>query len=1046
MARRIGSSLLLLLGLACWMPAAAQQRSLITGMVASAADNQALPGVTVMVQGTTNGGTTDGDGRYSIEATHGDTLVFRYIGYVEKHVYVGNQRTISISLSPVSSQLNDVVVVAFGKQKRTDMVGSVTTIKPSDLKVPSSNLTTALAGRAAGVIAFQRSGEPGQDNADFFIRGVTTFGYKKDPLILIDGIELTTTDLARLQVDDIASFSILKDATATALYGSRAANGVILVTTKEGAVGKAHLSFRVENSWSAPTKNIELADPVTYMKLANEAVRTRDPLGVILYSDRKIESTARGDNPVVYPANDWRDLMFKDYTTNQRVNLSVSGGGGVARYYVSGAYNKDNGLMKVDHRNNFNNNINLKSYSLRSNVNINLTKTTELTVRLSGTFDDYTGPIDGGTSMYRKVMRSNPVLFPAYFPTDSAHRYVKHIMFGNYNNGFYINPYAEMVKGYKDYSRSLMLAQLELKQDLNFVTDGLSFSAMVNTNRTSYFDVSRFYNPFWYELAGYDVLKNVFATTNINPETGTEYLGYDEGPKEISTAFYLESRLNYNKTIKKHGLSAMLVFMAQTRLDANAGDLQKSLPFRNLGLSGRATYDYDRRYYAEFNFGYNGSERFDEHHRFGFFPSVGLAWTLSNEAFMSFLKPVVTNLRLRGTYGIIGNDAIGTAEDRFFYLSNVNMNDAAKSATFGRDPGTLYTQPGITVTRYANSDITWETSTQKNLALEFSLFDKFNVNAEYFRQYRDRILMTRSSIPLAAGFSAPIRANLGAASGEGVDISADYKQFFADDFWVSAMGNFTYATSRYEVYEEPEYLEPYRYHTGHSIYQTYGYIAEKLFTDDEEAANSPRQNFGEYGGGDIKFTDVNRDGEITEADKVPIGNPTLPEIVYGFGVSIGYKSLDLSAFFQGLANESFWIDPRATSPFASYVYDGESIPGKLENALLKAYADDHWSEDHRDVYALWPRLSPGVNENNAQTSTWFMRDGSFLRLKQVELGYTLPRRLQRKIRASTFRIYVNATNLLNFSKFDLWDVEMGGNGLGYPIQRVFNAGLNLNFN
>ena len=223
-------------------------------------------------------------------------------------------------------------------------------------------------------------------------------------------------------------------------------------------------------------------------------------------------------------------------------------------------------------------------------------------------------------------------------------------------------------------------------------------------------------------------------------------------------------------------------------------------------------------------------------------------------------------------------------------------------------------------------------------------------------------------------------------------------------------------------------------------------FAEKLFTDDEEAANSPRQNFGEYGGGDIKFTDVNRDGEITEADKVPIGNPTLPEIVYGFGVSIGYKSLDLSAFFQGLANESFWIDPRATSPFASYVYDGESIPGKLENALLKAYADDHWSEDHRDVYALWPRLSPGVNENNAQTSTWFMRDGSFLRLKQVELGYTLPRRLQRKIRASTFRIYVNATNLLNFSKFDLWDVEMGGNGLGYPIQRVFNAGLNLNFN
>ncbi|GAA4304607.1 TonB-dependent receptor [Compostibacter hankyongensis] len=1020
----------------------------ITGLVADST-GAPLPGVTVYVKSNKQIGTaTDLNGRYILEVPDNAVLVFSMIGFETREIAVGRGNVINVTLHPAANQLEETVVVAFGKQKRSDMVGSVTSVNPSDLKVPSSNLTTALAGRAAGIIAYQRSGEPGQDNADFFVRGVTTFGYKKDPLILIDGIELTTTDLARLQVDDISSFSILKDATATALYGSRAANGVILVTTKEGAVGKAHLSFRVENSFSMPTQNVELADPVTYMKLSNEATLTRDPLGALLYSDEKINNTAAGKNPYVYPANDWRKTMFKDYTTNQRFNLSVSGGGGVARYYVSGSYNRDNGLMRVDGRNNFNNNIQLNSYTLRSNVNIDLTKSTELTVRLSGNFDDYSGPIDGGADMYKKVMRSNPALFPAFYPVDAQHAHVKHIMFGNYDAGQYINPYADMVKGYKEYSRSLMLAQLELKQDLTVITQGLSFSAMVNTNRQSYFDVSRFYNPFWYTLSGYDQLSGSYFLTNINPDKGTEYLGYNEGKNTISTSFYLESRLNYDRTFKKQGLSGLLVFMAQTRLDANAGDLQKSLPYRNLGLSGRLTYDYDKRYYAEFNFGYNGSERFDENHRFGFFPSVGLAWTVSNEKFWTPLKPVVSSLRLRATYGVIGNDAIGSADDRFFYLSNLNMNDAGKQATFGRDPGnTQYTLDGITITRYSNRDITWETSTQKNFALEFSLFDKLNVDAEYFSQYRDNILMTRASIPLEAGFSAPIRANVGAASGNGVDISMDYKQYFQHTFWASVMSNFTYATSKYKVYEDPKYAEAYRYHVGRPIYQTYGYIAEKLFTDDEEALNSPRQNFGEYGGGDIKYLDVNDDGQITAADQVPIGNPTMPEVVYGFGFSMGYKNFDISAFFQGLANESFWIDAKATAPFVEYRYSENELPGYLpQNQLLKAYADSHWSEDNRDVYALWPRLSPTLNENDTQTSTWFMRNGAFLRLKQVEIGYTLPQRLQKRLRTSTFRVYLNATNLLSFSSFRLWDVEMGGNGLGYPIQKVLNIGLNVNFN
>ncbi len=991
-----------------------------------------LPGVSIVIKDTKLGTKSDENGRFVLDVPHENVvLVFSMVGYLKQEVPVRGREVFNIMLKPDTKGLEEVVVVAFGTQKRTDMIGSVTSVKVSDLKIPSSNLTNALAGRAAGMIAFQRSGEPGRDNADFFIRGVTTFGYKNTPLILIDGMELTTTDLARLQPDDISSFSIMKDATSTALYGARGANGVVLVTTKQGAVGKAQISLRLENSVSASVKDIELADPITYMLQSNEAILTRNPLGTTLYSDEKIANTAAGVNPIVYPANDWRKLMFKDYAVNQRVNLNVSGGGDVARYFVSGSLNKDNGLLKVDHRNNFNNNIDLKSYSLRSNITVNLTKSTEMIVRLSGNFDDYTGPMDGGAEMYRKVMRSNPVLFPMYYPVDAAHSYVKHIMYGNFEEGGYTNPYADMTRGYMDYSRSLMLAQLELKQDLSVLTKGLSIRVMMNTNRASYFDVKREYNPYFYSLTGYDPSANTYFLKNINENTATEYLGYREGGKTLNSTFYMESMLNYNAQFKKHGVSGLLVYMLQNNINANAGDLQQSLPFRNLGLSGRATYNFDSRYYLEYNFGYNGSERFAEKNRFGFFPSVGVAWSVSNEKFFEKVRPVINNLRLRATYGVVGNDAIGSPSDRFFYLSNVDMNAGARYAVFGNGQGASFGLNGVNISRYANSDITWEKSTKTNLALELGLLNKLKVNADFYSEQRKNILMRREAIPVTMGLTADVRSNVGEASGKGMDISADYQQSISRDFWFSAMGNFTYAKSKYKVYEEPVYDEKYRSRIGHPIFQEYGYIAERLFVDDAEAANSPRQNFGSYGGGDIKYTDVNRDGQITEADRVPIGNPRLPEIVYGFGFSAGYKSFDVSAFFQGLANESFWIDAAGTSPFNN------------QTQLLKAYADSHWSEDSRDVYALWPRLSPNLNNNNNQTSTWFMRDGSFLRLKQVEIGYKIPKSIQKRLHASGFRLYVNASNLINISKFKLWDVEMGGDGLGYPIQRIFNIGLNI---
>lgn len=1004
-----------------------------------------LIGVSIAIRGGKAGVITNVNGEFTIKVPSDTTrLIFNYVGFQSQTLSVGKRRVLAVTMLEKAESLDEVTIVAFGKQKKESVIGAITTIKPTELKVPSSNLTTSLAGKVAGIISYQRSGEPGQDNADFFVRGVTTFGYKKDPLILIDNVEVGTTELARLQVDDIESFSIMKDATSTALYGARGANGVILVSTKQGTEGKARVSVRVENSMSMATKNIELADPITYMRLNNEAVLTRNPLGKIDYLDEKIDNTISGINPIVFPTTDWKNSLLSDYTMNQRANVSVSGGAKIARYYVSGSFNNDNGILKVPKTSNFNNNINLKSYSLRANVNIDLTSTTSMAVRMAGTFDDYTGPINGGTKVYRDIMRTNPVLFPAFYPKDDAHRLTDHILFGNYGDGNYLNPYADMVRGYKNYSKSNMSAQLELKQDLKFITKGLFLRGLMNTSRYSYFDVTRSYNPFYYNASTWDREDNSYQLSLLNENTGTEYLNYSPGTKDMTSEIYMEGSANYDAKFKEnHGVSGMLVLMLRSKLTGNASDLQASLPYRNVGLSGRFTYAYSNRYFTEFNFGYNGSERFHGTHRFGFFPSVGLGWSLSNETFWNDkLKDIFPKARFKATYGLVGNDAIGN--DRFLYLSNVNMNNGNYSATFGQSYGNRVTKAGISIGRYSNQDITWEIAKKANLGLELNLLNSFDINVDVYKEHRTNIYMIRSATPATMGLQSQPGANIGEATGQGVDLSIDYNKVFNKYFWIQGRANITYATSKYLVYEEPSYENtPWKSHVGYPIAQQWGYIAERLFVDDAEALNSPRQNFGEYGGGDIKYKDINGDGKISELDQVPIGYPDRPEIVYGFGFSVGYRGFDFSAFFQGLARESFWINYGATAPFVGFVYDGEDTEGKIfQNSLLQAYADDHWSEDNQNLYALWPRLSTSAagNANNSQRSTWMMRDGAFLRLKSVELGYNVA-----KIKGAKARIYLSGTNLLTFSKFKLWDPEMGGNGLGYPIQRVFNLGLTLSF-
>ena len=1024
--------------------AAVAQTKTVKGVIYEEETGEPMPGATVSVEGSTRGVMTDLDGSFELTGVKPtDKLKFECLGKETQVLQVGTMTNFVVKLRNAANELDEVTVVAFGKQRKESVIGSISTVDVKTLKVPSSNLTTALAGNVAGVIAYQRTGEPGQDNADFFVRGITTFGANTSPLILIDNIELTSTDLARLQPDDIESFSIMKDATATALYGARGANGVIFVTTKRGQEGPAKIFARVETSISAPTDVVELADPVTYMKSYNEAISTRDPLGELMYTYDKIEQTGKpGANRLIYPANDWYDMLFKDFATSYRANVSARGGGKVATYYVSGAYTEDTGVLKVDKRNSFNNNIDDKNYTLRSNVDINVTPTTKLAVRLTGNFRDYQGPLNGGSDVYRQIMHSDPVLFPAYYPVDDEHVGIQHIMFGNYEDGSYINPYANLVKGYKNYQRSQMIAAVQLEQDLKFITKGLSFMTLFNLTRLSEFTVNRQFNPYWYRLDRYDSYTGEYHVNRIN-ENGTDYLTYSESGKTVKNTMYSETRLNYNRSFGKHDVTGLLVFTASESLTANAGSLQLSLPSRNAGLSGRFTYGYDKRYFVEYNFGYNGSERFHKSHRWGFFPSAGLAWMMSNEKWFKPLTKVVSNLKLRYSYGLVGNDNIGSSSNRFYYLSEMSMNNSGLGASFGETRNVGYN--GIGVVRYANEAITWEKSYKSNYALELGLFKKLDIIAEYFTEHRTDIFMQRADIPNTMGLQAAVYGNIGQARSKGIDIQADYKQAWASGLWASARANFTYSTGKYDVYEEPTYPESYRQHAGRSIRQTWGYIAERLFIDDEDAANSPSQAaFGsQYGGGDIKYTDVNGDGVITNADMVPIGYPTSPEIIYGFGVSLGHKGFDVSVFFQGLGRESFWID--ATSAYSTKYNKYGTAPFVNNGQLLKAYSDSHWSEDNRDIYALYPRYSAYENHNNTQVSTWWMRDGSFVRLKQMEFGYTLPQKLTNKIHIDNLRVYFQGNNLLCWSKFKLWDPELAGEGFNYPIQRTFNIGVNVTF-
>lgn len=1035
----------------------------ITGKVTDAFNDDPIPGVNVVIDGTTLGTITDIDGVYELLVNEGDTLVFSFIGYETQKIEVGKVRIINVRLSEHTEMLEEAVIVAFGKQSKESVVSSITTVNTGDLKVPSSNLTTALSGKMAGLIAYQSTGAPGEEDAQFFVRSVTSFGSGlTSPLILIDNIEMTSRDLSRLNPDDIASFSILKDASATALYGARGANGVVLVTTKEGRKGKVNVQFRTETSISNPTTKVDVVDPIAFMEYSNIASLTRH--GELTYPQSKIDRTRDPNrNQYVYPAVDWKDILTRDHSMNHRANINLSGGGEAATYYIAGSFSRDNGILQVDRKNPFNSNINLKKYTVRSNVNLNLTRSLEAKVRVSANFEDYTGPIgesgSGGANTYGKALIANPVLFPPAYAPDRETQHVDRILFGNHSDNdfgegsdLYINPYADIMRGYEDVRNNTLLTQLELHQNLNMVTEGLRARFIGSVTRYSGFNIQRSYRPFYYQYirGTHDPSNPDFPYTLavLNPEGGSDFIDYSAGNKFVRSNYYAEGAVLYDRSFaNKHDIGGLLVGSVKENMDGSPSNLDSSLPSRNVSLAGRFTYGFDQKYFAEFNFGMNGSERFDPAHRWGFFPSIGAGWQISNESFWSGLERAIPLLKVRATYGLVGNDVIVDDNDRFFFTSNINLNGSS-AGRFGNNPYETFSRPTIDIIRYANPNITWEVSYKTNLALELGLFNNnLTFIGEVYHEKRTNIVQPRPDIPSTMGLSAGIRTNYGEAVGKGIDLTLDFNRAYSNSLWYIVRGNFTYGTAEITQYDELDYSEiaPWLSMVGQKVGQQRGYVAERLFIDDEEVKNSPLQEVatgGGYQAGDIKYRDINGDGIINSYDIVPMGYSSTPEIQYGLGGSFGYKGFDFSIFFQGSARYSFFLNATDMAPFVEVTQGGK----KGNRAMLGFIAESVWTETDRDVYAKWPRLSPDAgataigNRNNFVRSNYWMRSIGFMRLKSLEVGYSIP-----EVRGVTPRVYASGTNLFTFSNFKLWDPEMGGNGLAYPLQRVFNVGLQLNF-
>ena len=955
-------------------------------------ENNPLIGATVTVKGTKTIAITDMDGHFYIDVPNKNSvLVFNYLGFKPQEVKVGSDINFNIQLKEDAVSADEVVVVGYGNQKKLSVIGSIQTLDPGNLQMGSSrSMSNNLAGQLAGVIAYQPSGEPGYDNSQFWIRGISTFGAGgSSPLVLVDGVERSLNDIDPAEIE---SFSVLKDASASAMYGVRGANGVIIINTKRGSVAKPSIDFRFEQAITKPTKLPEFIGAAEYMTLLNNLCS--DPSKRMFTKDQ-IMKTYTGYDKDLYPDVDWIDAITKDYATSTRGNMTVSGGTNILRYSLTASVYHETGIMETDDTLPYDTGSKLTRFNMRANVDLDLTKTTLLRFNVGGYLQNLRKAKSSTDNVFTHAFETPPFVHPAIYsdgtiPKASANR---------------ANPWAESTQqGYYRGTRSKLESLFQLEQNLKMITPGLKFKATFAFDTYNENFVTRGKDPTYYGVAKSrgdegELIHSVLSY-------GSEFLDHSSNANYGNNSTYLEFSLGYNHTFaKKHAVDALFLYNQRSY---DWGDIQ---PKRSQGIAGRLSYTFDRRYVGEFNFGYNGSENFAKGHRFGFFPSLALGWIISEEKFMRNSADWLTLLKLKGSIGKVGNDDIGGR--RFAYITTINTGASGYHFGYAGD----YWRQGYSEGEVGVNNLTWETSTKTNVGIELGLWNEFNLQFDYFYEHRTNIFMQRKTIPTQAGFLSNPYANYGVVDNSGVDGTVTWNHKFGKDLRVALRANFTYAKNEVKEYDEPESVKgTYRSLTGRSIGTLWGLQAERLYTDDDFEngklkAGIPTPNIGSVvRPGDIKYRDMNDDGVVDAKDEGYIGGTTTPRIVYGFGGNVEYKNFDFSFFFQG-TGQSYRIIG-GTQYF---------IPGSGQGVMGNVYANykDCWTEENPSQDVFWPRLSESTNPNNNYASTWWKKDMSFLRLKSIELGYTLPRSITKAICSNNIRFFVSGNNLFYISKFKL---------------------------
>ena len=1000
-----------------------QNNTQISGIVK---DNSGEPliGVSVQVKGKAIGTVTDIDGKFQLNIPQrNDILIFSYLGYTTQEVKVPDNNFLNIVLQNNVTELEEAVVVGYGIQKKESVVAAISSVDIPTLKVAAPrSINNILAGKVAGIISVQRSGEPGKDDAQFWIRGISTFGGGSEPLVLVDGIERS---LSNVEPEDIETFSVLKDASATAIYGIRGANGVILITTRHGKSGQPSINFKYEYGMQDPLSTPKFVDGPTYLTLLNEARLATNPNYVTPYTPEIIAKYASGEDPYLYPNVNWMKLMMKDRATSQRFNVNVSGGTEKARYFISGSFYGENGIWQRDPQKSYDSSTKLNRVNFRSNIDLELFKNMELSLGLGGYLMlNNTPGTDSGTLWYN-MMLATPTAYAPVAPNPEDPREDAYLNSGGAGN---INPYQKLVDtGYNNKWANTLQTDINLKYDFSQFIKGLKAGLTFSYDAYSWNNVARTRGGDGWVLRGRDPeTQELILEKNYSGQKELGYTKSASGDRRI----YFQANINYDRTWGEHGFGAMLLYNQQDYQNNDVSSATEGLPHRYMGLVSRLTYNYKMKYFLEVNGAYNGSENFAKGHRFGLFPSVAAGWLISEESF--FKNNINPNfweyLKLRASYGLKGNDKMNGR--RFAYLTTIGSGYG--EYVLGKDVNVHWGSIGED---QWGADLTWEKEREINIGIETRFLNGFYLQADYFKRHRTGIFQQRKSMPSIVGVQNTPWGNIGEFDNQGVDATLEYTHKFGD-FLVSFRSNYTFARNNLTENDEPDHIYTYQNRKGNRLNQPFGLIAEGLFTSEEEIASSPEQTFGTVRVGDIKYKDVNGDGVINTYDEVPIGNPDTPEMVYGFGTSLAWKGIDFSIFFQGSANMDFMLSGDGFYPF---------LRGQ-EQGNVTYWATDRWTPENPRQDALFPRLSDGDNPNNYRSSTWWQRSANFLRLKTAEIGYTFPKKWTSKAKISALRIYVSGLNLHTFSKFKYWDPELGNaNGAAYPIQRSVSIGANINF-